>query len=80
MTFFNYVFQLLMISTVGTHYIPLDGTNKETHTFRWSTSDDLNNSICAMADKPPRYENNLIELMLWGTSSSEDILSFFFSL
>ncbi len=66
-----------MISAVGTHYMPLDGNIKEKHTFRWSTSDDLNNGICAIACKPPLYQGNLIELMLWGTSSSEYLLSFF---
>ncbi len=42
-----------------THSISLPlSVDAETHTFRWSISSDLNNTICAFPNTPQRFSND----------------------
>jgi len=66
MTFLNYLFQLLIVFVGTVHLMSPDETAKqETHKFRWTRNDDLNNTSCAIAIVPPRHPNTTLEVQIW---------------
>ena len=75
--FFNYFFQLIIVSISTARFISLDeSSNNETHTFRWALDDNLTNSTCATAITPPRFENGTADPAYWKHVSSKYLASF----
>jgi hypothetical protein len=59
--FIGLLLQLLIISVGITHSIPLPAPpDAETHTFRWATCNDLNNTTCAFPSTPWRFPNDTL--------------------
>lgn len=46
----------------------------ETYTFRWATGNDLNNTVCAMATTPPRFEDGTADPVFWQYVSSKSLV------
>jgi hypothetical protein len=63
MTVFSCFLQLL-IGFIGAAYLmpSPDAFKNETHTFRWSTGPDLNDTLCATATPQLYHENSSAEV------------------